>query len=104
MGFFIVVEFLSSTVPSAQFWKLLLGLIGCCWTWFLVVTLDVGSSASSLERLFLNIQPVVVVRGVKRQQTAALTNFVGLFLLTVISFFSLLLSTLNDLTGRRAGP
>ena len=63
-----------------------------------------GSSASSLERLSLNIQPIVVVRGVKRQQTAALTNFVGLFLLTVISFFSLLLSMLNDLTGPRAGP
>ena len=52
-----------------------------------MVTLDVGSSASSLERLSLNIRPVVVVRGVKRQQTAALTNFVGLFLLAVISFF-----------------
>ena len=37
-GFFVVVEkFLSSTVQSAQFWKLLLGLLGCCCTWFLVV-------------------------------------------------------------------
>ena len=27
----------------------------------------------------LNIQPVVVVRGLKKQQVAALTNFVGCF-------------------------
>ena len=36
----------------------------------------------------LNIQPVDVVRGLKRQQTAASTNFVGCFLLTLIPFFS----------------
>ena len=35
----------------------------------------------------LNIQPVVVMRGLKRQQAAALTNFVGCFL-GLISFFS----------------
>ena len=54
----------------------------------------------------LNIQPVVVVRGLKRHQAAALTNFVGCFLLALVSFlFSLLiLSALNDLTGPSAGP
>ena len=53
----------------------------------------------------LYIQPIVVVKGFKRQQAAALTNFVGCFLLTLInSFFSLLLSALNDLTGPSAGP
>ena len=37
----------------------------------------------------INIQPVVVMRGLKRQQGAALTNFVGcFFLLYLISFFS----------------
>ena len=37
----------------------------------------------------LNIQPVDVVRGLKRQQTAASTNFVGCFLLALsFSFFS----------------
>ena len=46
----------------------------------------------------LNIQPVVIVRGLKRQQDAALTNFVGcFFLLYLISFFSSL--ALNDLAG-----
>ena len=35
----------------------------------------------------LNIQPVVVVRGLKRQQAAALTNFVGCFLLALFYFF-----------------
>ena len=34
-----------------------------------------------------NIQPVVVVRGFKRQQVAALTNFVGCFFSLVSSFF-----------------
>ena len=39
-----------------------------------------------------------VVRGLKRQQDAALTNFVGcFFLLYLISFFSSL--ALNDLAG-----
>ena len=39
----------------------------------------------------LNIQPVVVVRGLKRQQVAASTNFVGCFFsLYLISFFSFL--------------
>ena len=63
----------------------------------------------------LNIQPVVVVRGLKRQQAGALTNFVGCFLLALFLFFfflslslsvslSLLLSVLNDLTGPSAGP
>ena len=37
----------------------------------------------------LNIQPVVVLRGLKRQQAAALTNFVECFLLALsFSFFS----------------
>ena len=49
----------------------------------------------------LNIQPVVVVRGLKRQQAAALTNFVGCFLLA-LSYFCLL-SVLNDLAGPSAG-
>ena len=31
----------------------------------------------------LNIQPVVIVRGLKRKQAAALTNFVGCFLVTL---------------------
>ena len=35
----------------------------------------------------LNIQPVVVVRGLKRQQAAALPNFVGCFLLPLLYFF-----------------
>ena len=35
----------------------------------------------------LNIQPVVVVRGLKRQQDAALTNFVGCFFFLVSHFF-----------------
>ena len=52
----------------------------------------------------LNIQPIVVVSGLKRQQTAALTNFVGGFLLALSSFSLLLLSALSDLTGRSAGP
>ena len=50
----------------------------------------------------LNIQPVVVVRGLKRQQVAALTNFVGCFLSLSLSFFSS--SALNDLAGPSAGP
>ena len=37
----------------------------------------------------LSIQPVVVVRGLKRQQAAALTNYVGCFLLTLSYFFFL---------------
>ena len=42
------------------------------------------------SRLFpLNIQPVDVVRGLKRQQTAASTNFVGCFLLVLSYFFFL---------------
>ena len=36
-----------------------------------------------------NIQPVVVVRGLKRLQAAALTNFVGCFLLALSYFFFL---------------
>ena len=56
----------------------------------------------------LNILPVVVVRGLKRQQSAASTNFVGCFLLVLFYFFFflslLLLSALNDLTGPSAGP
>ena len=53
----------------------------------------------------LNIQPVVVMRGLKRQQAAASTNFVGCFLLILFNFFfSLLLLALNDLTGPSAGP
>ena len=36
-----------------------------------------------------NIQPVVVVKGLKRQQGAALTNFVGCFLLALSYFFYL---------------
>ena len=52
----------------------------------------------------LNIQPVVVARVLKRQQVAALTNFVGcfFFLLCLTSFFYL--SALNDLAGPSAGP
>ena len=60
-----------------------------------------------MERLLivspLNIQPVVVVRGLKRQQVAALTNFVGCFFsLYLLSFFSS--KVLNDLAGPSAGP
>ena len=40
----------------------------------------------------------------KRQQAAALTNFVGCFLPALSCFSLLLLSTLNDLTGPSAGP
>ena len=35
----------------------------------------------------LNIQPIVVVRGLKRQQVAALTNFVGCFFFLALSYF-----------------
>ena len=52
----------------------------------------------------LNIQPIVIVRGIKRQQAVALTNFVGCFLLALLFLFSLLLFALNDLTGPSAGP
>ena len=53
----------------------------------------------------LNIQPVVVVRGLERQQASALTNFVGCFLLALSFLFSLLLlSALNDLAGPSTGP
>ena len=41
----------------------------------------------SSPRCPLNIQPVVVVRGLKRQQVAALTNFVGCFFLALSYFF-----------------
>ena len=37
----------------------------------------------------LNIQPVIIVRELKRQQTAASTNFVGCFLLVLFYFFFL---------------
>ena len=54
----------------------------------------------------LSTQSVVVMRGLKRQQVAALTNFVGCILLTLIMvlFSLLLLSALNDLTGSSTGP
>ena len=53
----------------------------------------------------LNIQPVVVVRALKRQQVAASTNFVRRFLFVLFySFSRLLLSALNDLTGPSTGP
>ena len=53
----------------------------------------------------LNIQPIVVLRGLKRHQADALTNFVGCFLLALsFPFYLLLLSALNDLTGPSAGP
>ena len=53
----------------------------------------------------LNNQPVDVARGLKRQQAAASTNFVGCFLLALVFPFSLLLlSALNDLTGPSIGP
>ena len=43
------------------------------------------------------------MRGLERQQDAALTNFVGCFsLLYLISFFSS--QALNDLAGPSAGP
>ena len=38
----------------------------------------------------LNIQPVVVVRGLKRQLVAALTNFVGCFFSLSYFFFPIL--------------
>ena len=45
------------------------------------------------------------MRGLKRQQAAALTNFVGCFLPALSHFFFLLfLTALNDLTGPSAGP
>ena len=43
------------------------------------------------------------MRGFKRQQAAALTHFVGCFLLALLFLFSLL-SALNDLPGPSAGP
>ena len=57
-------------------------------------------SSVDYQLIPLNIQPVVIVRGLKRQQAAALNSFVGCFLLA-LSFFSL--SALNDLTGPSAG-
>ena len=51
----------------------------------------------------LNIQPVVVVRGLKRQRVAALTNFVGCFFsLLLLSFFSS--KALNYLAGPSVVP
>ena len=41
------------------------------------------------QYILLNIQPVVIVRGLKRQQADALTNFVGCFLLALFYFFFL---------------
>ena len=58
---------------------------------------------SALSWYPLNIQPVVVVRGLKRQQAVASTDFVGCFLLA-LSYFSHLPSALNDLTGPSTGP
>ena len=52
-----------------------------------------------LRLILLNIQPVVVVRGLKRQQAASLTNFVGCLLLALSYFFFLF--PLNDLTLSR---
>ena len=45
------------------------------------------------------------MRGLKRRQAAALTNFVGYFLLALFYFFFslLLLSALNDLIGPSTG-
>ena len=66
----------------------------------------VGIPASSLTSSVAapaSLPPVVVVRRLKRQQAAAVTNFVGCFLLAQ-SYFSLLLSALNDLTGHSSGP
>ena len=39
----------------------------------------------------LNIQPVVIVRGLKKQLVAALTNFVGCFFSLLSYFFFLIL-------------
>ena len=57
----------------------------------------------------LNFQPVVILRGLKRQQVAALTNFVGCFFSCSVFFFLALSSfffplVLNDLAGPSAGP
>ena len=69
------------------------------------ISFSPGSVPSLVPRPPFNIQPVVVVRGLKRQQAAALTNFVGCFLLALSFPFSLLLlSALNGLTGPSAGP
>ena len=61
---------------------------------------------AQIEHMYpLSIQPVVIVRGLKRQQAAALTNFVGCFIFALSFPFSLLLlSVLNDLTGPSPGP
>ena len=67
----------------------------------------VESVSCPVEHHLLNIQPIVVVRGLKRQEAAALTNFVEcffFFLLYLVSFFLLLVSVLNDLTGPSTGP
>ena len=83
--------------------------VSCGWCPLMVKCSECSlrQSCSSLHNLTcpLNIQPVVVMRGLKRQQAAASTNFVGCFLLVLFSlFFSLfLLSVLNDLTGPSAG-
>ena len=53
----------------------------------------------------LNIQPVVVLRGLKRQHAAALTNFVRCFLALYHFFFlSLLCLCRMTLPGPSAGP
>ena len=52
----------------------------------------------------LNIQPVVVVRGLKRQQVVALTNFVGCFFSCSVLLLFFSPSALNDLAGPSAGP
>ena len=52
----------------------------------------------------LNIQPVVVVRGLKRQQVAALTNFVGCFFSCSVLLLFFSPSALDGLAGPSAGP
>ena len=53
----------------------------------------------------LSIQPIDIMRGLKRQQASSSSNFVGCLLLALSYFFFLfLLSVLNDLTGPGAEP
>ena len=62
----------------------------CSSCWCLAFDSIWDSSIFLVSFLFLvplNIQPVVVVRGLWRQQAAALTNFVGCFLLALFYFF-----------------
>ena len=74
---------------------LLLQIQYCYYFYTAVLLLQLPCSTITITLLLLlllpplNIQPVVVVRGLKRQQVAALTNFVGCFFSLLFLFYLL---------------